>query len=457
MPRWFRPLSGLMLCLCLSSGGWRAAWATAAEPASGQAGGPPPAAPAASPAAPAGQAAAAAPEAALTAPPSAPVANALQQALAEAQAAKAKLEQREQAYLVLKGKLSQAGGKAPAELQAQHEAARLALEDQAAALRAAARSLEEAGGDAAPFRSAVSAALGEGAGPAQLTDYLTVDGLLKLAETWGQKAYHFVIDQGPLLLWQAFVVVLLWSLFGVLARFVKKLVRRGLSSPRIKASSLVKDFIAGIASNAVVIVGLLVILNQLGLQVGPLLAGFGVAGFIAGFALQDVLSNFAAGVMILFYRPFDVGDFVRAGGEHGTVREMSLVSTTLTTPDNQRLIVPNKRIWGDTIQNVTANPTRRVDMLVSIDYADDIGKALAVLDRAVKAHPKVLPDPAPVIRVAALADSGIEIQVRPWCNSPDYWDVMGQLNRQIKEAFDQAGITIPFPQRVVHVRGGPLP
>jgi small conductance mechanosensitive channel len=207
----------------------------------------------------------------------------------------------------------------------------------------------------------------------------------------------------------------------------------------------------------VVIAGLLVILNQLGLQVGPLLAGFGVAGFIAGFALQDVLSNFAAGVMILFYRPFDVGDFVRAGGEHGTVREMSLVSTTLTTPDNQRLIVPNKKIWGETIQNVTVNPTRRVDMVVSIDYADDIGKALAVLDRVVKAHPLVLSDPAPAIGVAALADSGIAIQVRPWCNSPDYGDVLGQLNRQIKEAFDQAGITIPFPQRVVHVRGGPLP
>lgn len=442
MPRRFQLPSLLSLCflVCLAAPGSSAAAAAAPLPRQGQA-----------------TPGEAAPQTAPSAAATPAVQGALPQALAEARAAQAKLEQREQAYLVLKGKLSQAGAQATAELQAQHEAARAALEDQAAALRAAARAVEEAGGDAAPFRSAVAQVLGEGPAPAQLSDYLTVEGLLRLAETWGQKAYHFVIDQGPLILWQALVVVLLWSLFGVLARFVKKLVRRGLSSPRIKASSLVKDFIAGIASNAVVIAGLLVILNQLGLQVGPLLAGFGVAGFIAGFALQDVLSNFAAGVMILFYRPFDVGDFVRAGGENGTVREMSLVSTILTTPDNQRLIVPNKKIWGETIQNVTANPTRRVDMVVSIDYADDIGKALGVLERVVKAHPKVLPDPETVIRVAALADSGIEIQVRPWCNAPDYWDVMGQLNRQIKEAFDQAGITIPFPQRVVHVRGGSLP
>lgn len=371
---------------------------------------------------------------------------------AAAQAAE-RLEARENAYLLLKGRMAKEGNKASAELKAEVAQAEQALNDQAVALRAAARTLEELGGAAAAYRDQASAALGETVPGKSLGDWLSFQGLVQLAETWTLRAYHFVIEQGPMILWQAFLVVVLWTLFGILARFVKRVVRKALASPRVQASSLVKDFIAGIASNAVVIAGLLVILNQMGLEVGPLLAGFGVAGFIAGFALQDVLSNFAAGVMILFYRPFDVGDFVRAGGESGTVREMSLVSTILTTPDNQSLIVPNKKIWGETIQNVTSSPTRRVDLTISIDYSDDIAKALAVLERIVKAHAQVLADPATVIRVHNLADSGVEIIVRPWVKTADYWGVYWDLTRTIKETFDQEGLTIPFPQRVVHLQG----
>jgi small conductance mechanosensitive channel len=199
------------------------------------------------------------------------------------------------------------------------------------------------------------------------------------------------------------------------------------------------------------LVGILVILNQLGVQVGPLLAGLGIAGFIAGFALQDTLSNFAAGVMILFYRPFDIGHFVRAGGETGIVREVSLVNTVIDTPDNQRLIIPNKKIWGDTIQNTTVNPTRRVDLVIGVSYRDEIAHVQSVLERVVKAHPLVLSDPAPVIRVHALNQSSVDFAVRPWVKSPDYWTVHSELTRRIKEAFDEVGITIPFPQRDVHM------
>jgi small conductance mechanosensitive channel len=380
----------------------------------------------------------------------------LENAEAAAQSLAEQLRERESAFLMLKGRLSTEGRKASAELKQEVRQAELAFKDQAVALRAAARYVEDLGGDGEAFKGQANAALGEAAPGEAPGSWLSVKGLVQLIEAWTLRAYKFVIDQGPMILWQALVVVVLWTLFGILARFVKRMVRKGLASPRVQASSLVKDFIAGIASNAVVIAGLLVILNQMGLEVGPLLAGFGVAGFIAGFALQDVLSNFAAGVMILFYRPFDVGDFVRAGGESGTVREMSLVSTILTTPDNQRLIVPNKKIWGETIQNVTSSPTRRVDLTIAIDYADDIAKALAVLERVVKAHAQVLTDPETVIRVHKLADSGVEIVVRPWVNTADYWTVYWDLTRSIKETFDREGLTIPFPQRVVHVKGGEL-
>jgi len=280
---------------------------------------------------------------------------------------------------------------------------------------------------------------------------LSASGMMSLVEGWIERLWHYVLEDGPKLLLQAFLIAAIWIAFGMLSRFVGRLVRRGLASPRIRASKLLKEFLVGLVSKAVFVVGLLVILNQVGVEVGPLIAGLGVAGFIAGFALQDVLGNFAAGVMILFYRPFDVGDFVKVGGEMGTVVEMSLVNTVLTTPDNQRLMVPNKKIWGDTIQNVTANPTRRVDLTFGISYADDMDEAVRVLVELAWNHPKVLSDPALVVRVHKLGESSVDIVVRPWVKGSDYWEVYWDLTRGAKETFDRAGISIPFPQRDVHL------
>jgi len=186
-------------------------------------------------------------------------------------------------------------------------------------------------------------------------------------------------------------------------------------------------------------------------NIGPLLAGIGVVGFVVGFALQDTLSNFAAGFMILLYRPYDVGDFVTAGGVTGTVQSMSLVSTTFKTGDNQRIIVPNGSIWGGTIQNVTANDTRRVDMVFGIGYNDDVDQAQKVLEEIVNGHELILKDPEAVIRVHELADSSVNFVVRPWTNTSDYWAVYWDVTLQVKKRFDAAGISIPYPQQDVHM------
>lgn len=176
-----------------------------------------------------------------------------------------------------------------------------------------------------------------------------------------------------------------------------------------------------------------------------------MAGFIVGFALQDTLSNFASGLFILLYRPYDVGDAVDAGGVLCTVNHMSLVNTTIKTFDNQRIVVPNNKIWGGVIKNITAEDTRRVDMVFGISYSDDIPEAEAVLAEILRLNDKVLEDPAPVVRLHELADSSVDFIVRPWTRTSDYWEVYWDVTREVKLRFDREGISIPFPQRDVHL------
>ena len=181
-----------------------------------------------------------------------------------------------------------------------------------------------------------------------------------------------------------------------------------------------------------------------------LVAVLGAAGFAVGFALQGSLSNFAAGVMLLVFRPFRIGDFVDAAGVSGVVRELRLFTTVLTTPDNIRVIVPNGKIFGDTIKNFTAEDLRRVDMVVGIGYGSPIDKAKRLMAELLAADPRVLKDPAPQIAVAELADSSVNLVVRPWCKKEDYWDLKFDFTHKVKESFDAQGIEIPFPQHVVH-------
>jgi small conductance mechanosensitive channel len=267
---------------------------------------------------------------------------------------------------------------------------------------------------------------------------------LELASSW-------IAANGTRLGFKLVVVVLIYFAFRVLASIGDRAVRKALSNPKVRASSLLKEFVVGVAHKAVMAIGLLVILGQLGVEVGPILAGLGVAGFVLGFALQDTLGNFAAGLMILFYRPYDVGDVVDAGGVKGSVVAMSLVSTTIKTPDNQQLIVPNSKIWGGVITNVTAADTRRVDLVFGIGYGDDIGQAERVLTELVEQHPLCLKEPGPTIKLHELADSSVNFIVRPWVKTSDYWTVYWDLTRQVKETFDREGISIPFPQRDLHV------
>jgi small conductance mechanosensitive channel len=177
----------------------------------------------------------------------------------------------------------------------------------------------------------------------------------------------------------------------------------------------------------------------------------GIAGFIVGFALQDSLSNFASGMMILFYRPFDIGDTIEVIGARGKVSHMSLVNTTIRTFDNQSLIIPNNKVWQDVITNVTDQRERRVDMVFGITYDEDIERVEKILMDVVSADERVLKDPEPTIKLGSFSDSSVDILVRPWVKTDDYWDVLWDINKAVKKAFDREGVVIPFPQRDVHV------
>jgi small conductance mechanosensitive channel len=216
-------------------------------------------------------------------------------------------------------------------------------------------------------------------------------------------------------------------------------------------SHLLKRMAISTAKNLVIFLGILFALSQLGISLGPLLAGLGIAGFIIGFALQDTLSNFASGMMILIYRPFDVGDFVESGGVTGRVDRMSLVNTTFKTLDNQVIVVPNNLIWQQVITNLTAQRTRRVDLTFGISYSDDIDKAKAILKDVVDNHGSVLSTPEPNIRVGALGESSVDLICRPWVKTDHYWDTYWDLTEIVKKRFDEEGISIPFPQRDVHM------
>ena len=246
----------------------------------------------------------------------------------------------------------------------------------------------------------------------------------------------------------AFVLILI--AFRALSQLVKRVVSSALIRSGAEFSTLLKDVLISVSGASVMMLGILVALSQVGISLGPALAGLGVAGFIVGFALQDTLGNFAAGGLILFYRPYDVDDFVEVAGTIGLVKKMTLVSTTINTFDNQTLIIPNSKIWGDVIKNVTAQKTRRVDLEFGVSYSDDVEKTERVLREIVESHEKVLTDPAPNIRLHTLGDSSVNFVVRPWTKTPDYWQVYWDITREVKMRFDREGISIPFPQRDVH-------
>jgi small conductance mechanosensitive channel len=269
-------------------------------------------------------------------------------------------------------------------------------------------------------------------------NWALVSGWLTSAEgglRWLKKISFFII-----------IILVSWILAALIGKAVKKAVVRIEG-----ASELLKDFIVNIIRKLIFIVGLVVALSMLGINIGPLLAAIGAAGFIVGFALQGTLSNFAAGIMILIYRPYDVGDLVEIGGTFGAVDAMTIVSTTLMTLDNQKVVVPNNMIWGDKITNATGSDKRRVDMVFGIGYSDDIAKAQKILEEILLKHEAILKDPEPIVKVHELSDSSVNFVVRPWVKTENYWDVHWDVTRTVKERFDAEGVSIPFPQRDVHM------
>ena len=247
--------------------------------------------------------------------------------------------------------------------------------------------------------------------------------------------------------------IIVSSLIGLLlaAKVVRRFARRWIGHvPNL--SKLLQAFLATLIYWLVLAVGLMVVLSGLGIDISPVFALIGGASFIMAFAFQDTLGNLASGLMIMINRPFDEGHYVDVGGVAGTVKSVSIVATTVVTPDNQIIVIPNKNVWGNVITNVTASLTRRVDLVFGISYEDSIPDALRVIEETTKAHPLVLDEPKPVIRVNELADSSVNFVCRPWTKTSDYWDVYWDLTRQIKENFDAAGISIPYPQQDLHIK-----
>jgi small conductance mechanosensitive channel len=283
------------------------------------------------------------------------------------------------------------------------------------------------------------------------TDIFDIDVLVGLLSGGFGSLGAWMVDNGGSMFFSVLIFVVIVFVFYKLAQISQRLLNKAMASAHIQVSQLLHRMILSTTRSVILVVGLLIALSQLGISLGPLLAGLGIAGFVIGFALQDSLSNFASGMMILIYRPFDVGDLVEVGGVFGTVRHMSLVNTTVLTIDNQTLVVPNNNIWQNVIKNVTAQDTRRIDMTFGIGYGDDIPKAEKILKEIIETHESVLENPEPIVRLHELGDSSVNFVVRPWVKTDDYWPVYWDITRAVKLAFDAQGVTIPFPQRDVHV------
>jgi len=244
--------------------------------------------------------------------------------------------------------------------------------------------------------------------------------------------------------------ILVFLVGRFIVQMIIKVLRHALT--KSKMDQLLVDFISSIAQAVLLLFVIIASLEQLGLDTTSLVALLGAAGIAVGLALKDSLQNFSSGVMLIIFRPFKTGDFIDAGGVMGSVEHIGIFTTNLKTPDNKQVIVPNGQIYGGVITNFSAKPTRRVDMTVGISYGSDLKKAKEIINDLLKQDTRILPDPAPVVAVGALNSSSVDLIVRPWVNSADYWNVYWEFNENVKQAFDSAGIEIPFPQMDLHLR-----
>ncbi|HCI47365.1 MAG TPA: mechanosensitive ion channel protein MscS [Rhodospirillaceae bacterium] len=244
------------------------------------------------------------------------------------------------------------------------------------------------------------------------------------------------------------IVILVLGL--IVSGWVSRAVRSGLS--RVKSvDSMLRGFFASMAKYFVIAITLIAVLERFGVETTSFVAVLGAAGLAIGLALQGTLSNVAAGVMLLLFRPFKVGDYVEVAGLSGTVADVSLFTTELTTPDNVQIVTPNSDIWGTAIKNFSHHATRRVQLIVGIGYGDDMDKAIEVIKGVISAEERIHAEPAPFVAVSNLGDSSVDITIRVWCDAANFWPLSFTLPKAVKEAFDKNDISIPFPQRDVHM------
>ncbi len=263
-------------------------------------------------------------------------------------------------------------------------------------------------------------------------------------ETVSQNVVNFATNYGI----RVIGAILILIIGRIVAGWARKLVTTVMT--RRDADRALMSFLRSLIFYLIIIFTWIAVLSKFGVETTSLVAVLGAAGFAIGFALQGSLSNLAAGVMLLVFRPFRIGDFVDIAGTAGTVKDLQLFVTILATPDNVRVIVPNGGVFGSVIRNFSAEDTRRVDMIFGISYGSSIDKAIQVMKGIIEADDRVLKDPPLLIAVSELADSSVNFTVRPWVRREHYWAVKFELTEKIKKAFDAEGIEIPFPQVMVH-------
>ncbi|MFC1628415.1 mechanosensitive ion channel family protein [Gemmatimonadota bacterium] len=261
-----------------------------------------------------------------------------------------------------------------------------------------------------------------------------VDTLVALISAWGLKVLGAIA---------AFVVG------RMAAGWIRKGLRKALDRSNLDQTLVI--FLSKLVYYAVLTFVIISVLGILGVETASLAVVLGAAGLAIGLALQGTLSNFASGIMLMIFRPIRIDDFVEVGGIIGKVAEIGIFSTRMNTADNVNIVVPNSNVYGETIKNYTSNDTRRVDMVMGISYSDDIGLAIDTMRTILERDERVLKEPEMILAVGELADSSVNILVRPWCARDDYWTLKWDLTRQFKEELEKAGVTIPFPQRDVHL------
>jgi small conductance mechanosensitive channel len=262
---------------------------------------------------------------------------------------------------------------------------------------------------------------------------------------WVRNLVDLIVNSGlRIIIALAIFVVGKW-----VATRIRGVVGKAMKKKEVEPTLI--NFVTNFVYIGLMVFVILAALGKLGVQTASFVAVIGAAGLAVGLALQGSLANFAAGVLLIIFRPIKVGDYVEVGGKSGSVEKIEIFTTNLTTPDNKAVIVPNAQVLGNPITNYSAKPTRRVDCVFGIGYDDDILKAKKILEEIIKSDDRILDDPAPTIAVLELGDSSVNFAVRPWVKTADYWGVFFDLQEKIKLRFDEEGITIPFPQRDVHM------